>query len=47
VRSAYPVDGTVAHMRQDVAAKGITFFQKVGLSRLAADAPASPELPQP
>jgi hypothetical protein len=35
VRSAYPVDETVARMRQDIAAKGITFFQEV-------DRPSSP-----
>lgn len=38
VRSAYPVDETVARMRQDIAAKGITFFQEVDQSRLAAGA---------
>ena len=38
VRSAYPVDETVARMRQDIAAKGITFFQEVDQARLAANA---------
>ena len=38
VRSAYPVDETVARLRQDIAAKGITFFQEVDQSRLAAGA---------
>jgi Uncharacterized conserved protein len=33
-----PVDETVARMRQDIAAKGITFFQEVDQSRLAAGA---------
>jgi uncharacterized protein (DUF302 family) len=38
VRSAYPVDETVARMRQDIATKGITFFQEVDQARLAANA---------
>ena len=38
VRSAYPVDETVARMRQDIAAKGITFFQEVDQAQLAAGA---------
>ena len=38
VRSAYPVDETVARMRQDIAAKGITFFQEVDQARLASGA---------
>ena len=38
VRSAYPVDETVARMRQDIAAKGITFFQEVDQAKLAAGA---------
>ena len=38
VRSAYPVDETVARMRQDIAAKGITFFQEVDQAGLAANA---------
>ena len=38
IRSAYPVDETVARMRQDIAAKGITFFQEVDQAKLAAGA---------
>jgi len=38
VRSAYPVDETVARLRQDIAAKGITFFQEVDQAKLAAGA---------
>jgi uncharacterized protein (DUF302 family) len=38
VRSAYSVDETVARMRQDIAAKGITFFQEVDQAKLAAGA---------
>ncbi|HEY2561800.1 MAG TPA: DUF302 domain-containing protein [Caldimonas sp.] len=38
VRSAYPVDQTVARIRQDIAAKGITFFQEVDQAKLAAGA---------
>ena len=38
IRSAYPVDETVARMRQDIAAKGITFFQEVDQAQLAAGA---------
>ena len=38
VRSAYPVDETVARMRADIAAKGITFFQEVDQANLAAGA---------
>jgi uncharacterized protein (DUF302 family) len=38
VKSAYPVDETVARLRQDIAAKGITFFQEVDQSKLAAGA---------
>ena len=38
VRSAYPVDETIARIRADIAAKGITFFFAVDQSRLAADA---------
>ena len=38
VRSAYPVEETVERMRQDIAAKGITFFQEVDQSKLAAGA---------
>jgi uncharacterized protein (DUF302 family) len=38
VRSTYSVDETVARMRQDIAAKGITFFQEVDQAKLAAGA---------
>ena len=38
VKSAYPVDETVARIRQDIAAKGITFFQEVDQAGLAAGA---------
>ena len=38
VRSAYPVDETIARIRADIAAKDITFFFAVDQSRLAADA---------
>ena len=38
IRSAFPVDETVARMRQDIAAKGITFFQEVDQAKLAAGA---------
>jgi len=38
VKSAYPVDETVARLRQDIAAKGITFFQEIDQSALAAKA---------
>ena len=38
VRSAYSLDESVARMKQDIAAKGITFFLAVDQSKLAADA---------
>ena len=38
VKSAYPIDETVARMRQDIAAKGIMFFEDVDQARLAAGA---------
>jgi len=38
VRSAYSVDETIARIRQDIAAKGIMFFQAVDQAKLAADA---------
>ena len=38
VRSAYSMDETVARIRQDIAAKGILFFQAVDQARLAASA---------
>lgn len=38
VRSAYPMAETIARLKQDVAAKGITFFQEIDQAKLAADA---------
>ena len=38
VRSAYSMDETVSRLRQDIAAKGIRFFDAIDQSRLAADA---------
>jgi uncharacterized protein (DUF302 family) len=38
VRSAYPMDETIARIRQDIAAKGIMFFQAVDQADLAAKA---------
>lgn len=38
VRSAYPMDETIQRLRQDIAAKGILFFQAVDQSQLAAAA---------
>jgi uncharacterized protein (DUF302 family) len=38
VKSAYPLQETVARLKQDVAAKGIRFFQEIDQSQLAADA---------
>jgi uncharacterized protein (DUF302 family) len=38
VRSAYSVDETVARIKQDIAAKGILFFQAVDQAQLAAGA---------
>ena len=38
VKSAYPMEETVARLKMDVAAKGITFFQEINQSKLAADA---------
>jgi len=38
VKSAYPMEETVARLKKDVAAKGILFFQEVNQSQLAADA---------
>ena len=35
VRSVYPVDETVARIKQDIAAKGILFFQDVDQAQLA------------
>jgi uncharacterized protein (DUF302 family) len=38
VKSAYPIDETVARLKQDVADKGIQFFMDVDQAGLAADA---------
>ena len=38
VRSAYPMGETIARLKQDVAAKGIRFFDEIDQSKLAADA---------
>jgi uncharacterized protein (DUF302 family) len=38
VRSAYSMDETVARIRQDIAAKGILFFQAVDQAQLGAKA---------
>ena len=38
VKSAYPMEETVARLKKDVAAKGIQFFQELDQSKLAADA---------
>lgn len=38
VRSAYPFDETVQKLKQDIAAKGIRFFDEIDQSKLAADA---------
>jgi uncharacterized protein (DUF302 family) len=38
VRSAYPVDETVLRIKQDIAAKGILFFQDVDQPELARKA---------
>jgi uncharacterized protein (DUF302 family) len=38
IRSAYSMEETVARLKQDVAAKGILFFQEIDQSKLAADA---------
>jgi uncharacterized protein (DUF302 family) len=38
VKSAYPLAETVSRLKDDIAAKGITFFLEVDQSKLAADA---------
>jgi uncharacterized protein (DUF302 family) len=38
VKSAYAVNETVARLKQDIAGKGLMFFQEVDQSKLAADA---------
>jgi uncharacterized protein (DUF302 family) len=37
-RSAYPVEETIARLKQDIAAKGIMFFSEINQSELAAGA---------
>src|SRR5262249_20405054 len=37
-KSAYDVDETVARLKKDIAAKGITFFQEIDQAALAAKA---------
>ena len=38
VKSAYPVEETIARLKKDIADKGIMFFAAVDQSKLAADA---------
>jgi uncharacterized protein (DUF302 family) len=38
VKSAYPMDETVARIKADIAAKGIMFFDAIDQAKLAADA---------
>ncbi len=38
VRSAYPLDETIARLKADIAAKGILFFSEVDQAQLAASA---------
>lgn len=38
VRSAYPIDETIARLKADIAAKGILFFQQVDQAELAKKA---------
>jgi uncharacterized protein (DUF302 family) len=38
VKSAYPIDETIARLKKDIAAKGIQFFQEVDQHKLAAEA---------
>ena len=38
VTSAYPFDQTIARIKQDVAAKGIKFFDEIDQAKLARDA---------
>src|SRR5262245_49565793 len=38
LRSAYPVSETIARIKQDVAAKKITFFAEINQAKLAAEA---------
>jgi uncharacterized protein (DUF302 family) len=38
VKSAYPIDETIARLKKDIAAKGIRFFQELDQHKLAGDA---------
>lgn len=38
VKSAYSTDETIARLKQDIAAKGIRFFDEIDQAKLAADA---------
>ena len=38
VKSAYPVDETIARIKQDIAAKGIKFFDAIDQAKLGGDA---------
>jgi uncharacterized protein (DUF302 family) len=38
VKSVYPMEETVSRLKQDVASKGIMFFNEVNQAKLAADA---------
>src|SRR5215510_9617872 len=38
VKSAYPMDETIARLKKDIADKGIKFFDEIDQSKLAADA---------
>jgi len=38
VKSAYPVDETVVRIKQDIAAKGIKFFDEIDQAKLGGDA---------
>ncbi len=38
VKSAYPLDETIARIKQDIAAKGIKFFDEIDQAKLGGDA---------
>lgn len=38
VKSAYPIEETIARIKQDIAAKGIKFFDEIDQTKLASDA---------
>jgi uncharacterized protein (DUF302 family) len=38
LKSAYAIDETIARLKQDIAAKGITFFSEIDQSKLASEA---------